>query len=54
MYYWCYITLPQELRAPELPELQVLHQEPQELHQEPQELHQEPQELREREQGPRS
>jgi len=51
MYYWFYITLPRELRAPELPEL---HQEPRELHQEPRELHQEPQELREREQGPRS
>jgi len=50
MYYWFYITLPQE------PEL---HQEPRELHQEHQE-HQERQERQEhqghqeREQGPRS
>jgi hypothetical protein len=60
MNFWFYITLPQELRAPELPEL---HQEPPELHQEPPELHQEPrehqehqerQEPPERGQGPRS
>ncbi len=57
MYYWFYITLPQELPEPELPEL---HQEPRELHQEhqehqePRELHRELQELQEQEQGPRS
>ncbi|MFA6411935.1 MAG: hypothetical protein WCW53_04500 [Syntrophales bacterium] len=50
MYYWFYITLPPELRAPELREL---HQEPRELHQEHQER-QAHQELRAREQGPQS
>lgn len=57
MNFWFYITLPLELRAPELPEP---HQEPREPHQEPQELHQELQERqehqepRERGQEPRS